>query len=92
MQTHSDNKSQSDTSSGNVSDGAGNLSDIQNTKLDTQNQGVDDKVNAVSDSDSSKNIDKIVCAAASQKRDLTSNKHGDKSDKKDTAKDDKKKR
>lgn len=92
MQTHSDNKSQSDAPSGNVSDGADNLSNIQNNRLDTQNQCVDDNVNAVSDSRQNKNIDKVVATSACQKRESQNDKHGDKSDKKDAAKDDKKKK
>lgn len=92
MQAHSDNKSQGDTPSGNVSDGNGNLSNSKKTRLDTQNQSVDNNGNAFSDSDSSKNIDKIVATSASQKHDSASNKHSDKSDKKDAIKDEKKKK
>lgn len=92
MQAHSDNKSQSDAPSGNVSDGADNLTNSQNTQLDIQNQSVDKNVNAVSDSQKSKNIDKAVSTSTSQKHDVAGDKHSDKSDKKDAAKDDKKKK
>lgn len=92
MQAHSDNKSQSDAPSGNVSDGADNLTNSQNAQLDIQNQSVDKNVNAVSDSQKSKNIDKAVSTSTSQKHDVAGDKHSDKSDKKDAAKDDKKKK
>lgn len=92
MQAHSDNKSQSDAPSGNVSDGADNLTNSQNTRLDIQNQSVDKNVNAVSDSQKNKNIDKAVATSTSQKHDVAGDKHSDKSDKKDAAKDDKKKK
>lgn len=92
MQAHSDNKSQSDAPSGNVSDGADNLTNSQNTQLDIQNQSVDKNVNAVSDSQKSKNIDKAVSTSTSQKHDVAGDKHSDKSDKKDAVKEDKKKK
>ncbi len=90
MQAHSDNKSFGSATSHNVSDGADNLPKQENTRLDTQNQSIDNKVDAVFDSNSSKNIDK--CASASQKHDSTYVKHSDKSDKKNAQKDDKKKK
>ena len=92
MQAHSDNKSQSDAPSGNVSDGADNLTNSQNAQLDIQNQSVDKNVNAVSDSQKSKNIDKAVSTSTSQKHDVAGDKHSDKSDKKDAVKEDKKKK
>lgn len=92
MQAHSDNKSQSDAPSGNVSDGADNLTNSQNTRLDIQNQSVDKNVNAVSDSQKNKNIDKAVATSTSQKHDVAGDKHSDKSDKKDAVKEDKKKK
>ena len=92
MQAHSDNKSQSDAPSGNVSDGADNLTNSQNTQLDIQNQSVDKNVNAVSDSQKNKNIDKAVATSTSQKHDIAGDKHSDKSDKKDAVKEDKKKK
>ncbi len=90
MQTHSDNKSQSDAPSGNVSDGISNLYNNQNTQLCSQNQCIDGNVNAVSNCNSRKNIDK--CASANQKLDFQNYKHSDKSDKKDVTKDDKRKK
>ena len=92
MQAHSDNKSQSDAPSGNVSDGADNLTNSQNTRLDIQNQSVDKNVNAVSDSQKSKNIDKAVATSTSQKHDVAGDKHSDKSNKNDAVKEDKKKK